>query len=108
MAKPNRRNVRQIGRERIDIFAHLKFNPNTMASKDPRVDTYIAKSADFAKPILTHIRETVHAACPEVEESMKWSMPAFSYHGPLMNMAAFKAHATVGFWKGALVVGRSA
>jgi len=79
-----------------------------MGTRDPRIDAYIAKSADFAKPILTHIRETVHAACPEVEESMKWSMPAFSYHGPLMNMAAFKAHATVGFWKGALVVGRSA
>jgi uncharacterized protein YdeI (YjbR/CyaY-like superfamily) len=35
-------------------------------------------------------------------------MPAFVYHGPLMNMAAFKAHATVGFWKGELVLGRSA
>ena len=79
-----------------------------MGKRDPRVDAYIAKAPEFAKPILTHIRETVHAACPEVEESMKWSMPAFSYHGPLMNMAAFKAHATVGFWKGALVVGRSA
>ncbi|HEX7978957.1 MAG TPA: YdeI/OmpD-associated family protein [Gemmatimonadaceae bacterium] len=76
--------------------------------RDPRVDAYIAKSADFAKPILTHIRETIHAACPDVEESIKWSMPAFMYHGPLMNMAAFKAHATVGFWKGELVLGRSA
>ena len=79
-----------------------------MPTLDPRIDAYIAKSADFAKPILTQIRETIHAACPEVEESIKWSMPAFMYHGPLMNMAAFKAHATVGFWKGELVVGRSA
>lgn len=79
-----------------------------MPSRDPRIDAYIEKSADFAKPILTQIRETIHAACPDVEESIKWSMPAFMYHGPLMNMAAFKAHATIGFWKGALVVGRSA
>lgn len=79
-----------------------------MPTLDPRVDAYIAKSADFAKPILTKIRETVHAACPEVEESLKWSMPFFSYHGPLMNMSAFKEHAAFGFWKGALVLGRSA
>ena len=79
-----------------------------MGTRDPRIDAYIATSADFAKPILTQVRETIHAACPEVEESIKWSMPAFTYHGPLMNMAAFKAHATVGFWKGALVVGRNA
>ena len=78
-----------------------------MGTRDPRVDAYIAKSAEFAKPILTQIRETVHAACPEVEESLKWSMPFFSYHGPLMNISAFKEHAAFGFWKGALVLGRS-
>jgi uncharacterized protein YdeI (YjbR/CyaY-like superfamily) len=79
-----------------------------MGTRDPRVDAYIAKSADFAKPILTQIRETVHAACPDVEESLKWSMPFFSHRGPLMNMSAFKEHAAFGFWKGALVLGRSA
>ena len=79
-----------------------------MPTRDPRVDAYIAKSADFAKPILTQIRETVHAACPDVEESLKWSMPFFSHRGPLMNMSAFKEHAAFGFWKGALVLGRSA
>ena len=79
-----------------------------MATRDPRIDAYIAKSADFAKPILTYIRETVHAACPDVMETTKWSMPFFDYHGPLANMSAFKEHAAFGFWKGALVVGRSA
>ena len=77
-----------------------------MGTRDPRVDAYIAKSADFAKPILTYIRETVHAACPDVVETTKWSMPFFDYHGPLANMSAFKEHAAFGFWKGALVVGR--
>jgi uncharacterized protein YdeI (YjbR/CyaY-like superfamily) len=67
--------------------------------RDPRIDTYIAGKPDFARPILEHLREAVHAACPEVEESIKWGMPAFMVDGrPLANMAAFKAHATFGFW----------
>jgi uncharacterized protein YdeI (YjbR/CyaY-like superfamily) len=78
----------------------------SMGTRDPRVDAYIAKSADFAKPILTQIRETVHSACPGVQETMKWSMPFFDYEGPLVNMAAFKEHVTIRFWKGALVLGR--
>ena len=69
-------------------------------SKDERVDAYIARQADFARPILEHLRATVHAACPECEEAMKWSMPAFLYKGKqLAGMAAFKAHATFGFWQ---------
>lgn len=67
--------------------------------RDPRVDDYIASSAAFAQPILLWLRERVHAACPDVEEAVKWSMPGFLYKGkPLANMAAFKAHATFGFW----------
>ncbi|MCW3847120.1 YdeI/OmpD-associated family protein [Sphingomonas sp. LB-2] len=66
---------------------------------DPRVDAYIEKQADFARPILATLRAQVHAACPEAEEAIKWSMPAFLYRGrPLANMAAFKAHATFGVW----------
>jgi uncharacterized protein YdeI (YjbR/CyaY-like superfamily) len=76
-----------------------------MGTRDPRVDAYIAKSADFAQPILTHLRDVVHATCPDVQETMKWSMPFFDYHGVMCNMAAFKAHATFGFWKGALIPG---
>jgi uncharacterized protein YdeI (YjbR/CyaY-like superfamily) len=76
----------------------------TMPGKDPRVNAYIAKSADFAKPILTHLRELVHKACPEVEETLKWSTPAFLYHGMLCSMAAFKHHCVFGFWKGSLIV----
>jgi uncharacterized protein YdeI (YjbR/CyaY-like superfamily) len=77
-----------------------------MGTRDPRVDAYIAKSGDFAKPILTHLREVVHSACPDVVETMKWSSPFFDYHGAMCNMAAFKEHVAFGFWKGTLVVGR--
>ena len=61
-------------------------------------DAYIAKSANFAKPILTRLREIVHAACPHAEEEMKWSHAHFGYKGLLCGMAAFKAHCTFGFW----------
>ena len=69
-------------------------------SRDPRVDAYIASKNDFAKPILTHLRDLIHGHAPAVEETIKWSMPFFTYRGkPLANMAAFKAHAAFGFWK---------
>lgn len=76
-----------------------------MGTRDPRVDAYIAKSADFAKPILTHLRDVVHAACPQVQETMKWSMPHFDYTGIMCGMAAFKEHAIFGFWKASLIPG---
>jgi uncharacterized protein YdeI (YjbR/CyaY-like superfamily) len=76
-----------------------------MGTKDPRLDAYIARSADFAKPILTQIRQVVHEACPEVEEAMKWSSPHFMYKGMLCGMASFKEHCAFGFWKGSLIVG---
>lgn len=75
-----------------------------MGTRDPRVDTYIDKAADFAKPILHHLREVVHAGCPDVEETMKWSAPFFDYKGSVLcNMAAFKSHCAFGFWKGSLL-----
>jgi uncharacterized protein YdeI (YjbR/CyaY-like superfamily) len=77
-----------------------------MGARDPRVDAYIKNAAPFAQPILTRIRETVHATCPEVEEAIKWSFPHFLYKGILCSMASFTQHAAFGFWKGALVTGR--
>ena len=77
-----------------------------MGTRDPRIDQYIAKQADFARPILTHLREVVHSACPDVEEATKWGAPFFMYHGPLCSMAGFKQHCGFGFWKGSLVVWR--
>jgi uncharacterized protein YdeI (YjbR/CyaY-like superfamily) len=75
-----------------------------MGTRNPKVDAYIAKSAEFARPILEHLREIVHATCPEVEEEIKWSSPHFMYRGMLCGMAAFKQHCAFGFWKAALVV----
>lgn len=67
---------------------------------DPRIDAYIERQAEFARPILAWCRERIHAACPGVEETIKWSMPSFYYQGkPLAHFAAFKAHASLGFWE---------
>lgn len=75
-----------------------------MGTRDPRVTAYIADAAPFARPILTHLRGVVHEACPAAEETLKWGMPTFMHHGILCGFAAFKAHATFGFWKGALIL----
>ena len=74
-----------------------------MGKRDPRIDDYIEEAATFAKPVLRHIRKVVHAGCPQAVETMKWSMPHFEHHGVLCGMAAFKAHCSLGFWKGTLL-----
>src|SRR5438132_196026 len=75
----------------------------SMPTTDPRVDAYIDKAADFAKPILIHMRALVHETCPQATETIKWGLPTFEYKGILAGMAAFKAHATFGFWKHSLL-----
>jgi uncharacterized protein YdeI (YjbR/CyaY-like superfamily) len=68
-------------------------------SFSPGVDAYIETAQPFAQPILEHLRQLVHKACPDVEEALKWSMPFFVYKGAILaNMAAFKAHCSFGFW----------
>jgi len=75
-----------------------------MATKDPKVDAYIAKSPAFAQPILEHLRKVVHAGCPAVVETIKWSRPHFDYKGVMCGMAAFKEHCAFGFWNAELIL----
>jgi len=70
-----------------------------MATKDPRVDSYIAESAEFARPILKHLRKLIHQGCPAAAETIKWGCPFFDYNGLLCGFAAFKAHASLFFWR---------
>lgn len=70
-------------------------------SREQRIDAYIAKAQPFARPILEKVRERVHAVIPDVEEAMKWSMPAYMLGGKLVLIsAAFKAHTALNFWRG--------
>lgn len=70
-----------------------------MPTLDPRIDAYIAQAPDFARPVLAHLRAQVHMACPEAEETIKWSRPHWTLDGRLLaGMSAFKAHCSFGFW----------
>jgi uncharacterized protein YdeI (YjbR/CyaY-like superfamily) len=72
---------------------------------DPRIDAYIDRQADFARPILSHLRAVLHEACPDCEETLKWSSPSFIYKGKILaGFAAFKAHAAFGYWSGSQVL----
>ena len=77
-----------------------------MPKGDPRVDAYIAKSAEFAKPVLNRIRKLVHAMCPDVTETLKWNAPFFEHKGILIATPAFKRHCALIFWKGKLFLGK--
>lgn len=68
-----------------------------------QVDQYIIKSAEFAIPILDHLRNLVHKADARIEEKIKWGMPSFDYKGIVCQMAAFKHHCVFGFWKASIM-----
>lgn len=74
-----------------------------MEQYDARVDAYIAKSAEFAKPILEYIRELAHEASPLIVETIKWGCPFFDHKGPVLSIAAFKQHCGINFWKASLL-----
>ena len=76
-----------------------------MGKRDPRVDAYIARSAEFARPILDHIRDVIHQAIPDVEEDIKWGAPFFNHEGVVCGIAAFKEHCAINLWKASLIVG---
>ncbi|MBX3659873.1 MAG: YdeI/OmpD-associated family protein [Ramlibacter sp.] len=71
-----------------------------VAQRSPKVDEYLANSAEFARPILEHLRKILHAHCPELVEEIKWGIPHFDYKGEMMCMfAAYKSHCSFTFWK---------
>ena len=70
-----------------------------MATRDPRIDAYIANAPAWAQPILRELRERVHATCPAVTETLKWRLPSFEQDGLLGGMAAFKNYCAFMFWK---------
>ena len=83
--------------------------PLAAGHRDPRVDDYIAAAGPFARAPMQLVREAMHAALPDVTESIKWSHPFYLLDGrPFANMAAFKAHCSLGFWKGGRPVAEAA
>ncbi len=77
-------------------------------ARDPRVDAYIDRAGEFARPILRHLRNIIHESCPDVREELKWGFPHFMYKGILCSMASFKSHCAFGFWKSKLIMDKTA
>lgn len=88
-----------------------RIRPNSLSMKSPnyfnktmekyniKVDEYIEKSPDFAKPILDYLRETIHEVCPDTEEVIKWKFPTFMYKGKILcSITSFKQYCSLGFW----------
>ena len=74
--------------------------------RDSQVTAYIRGRAPFARPILTHLRTVIHEAHPALEESIRWGMPTFMYHGKIVcGLGAFKMHCALWFRNGNAVVG---
>lgn len=70
-----------------------------MEKHNTKVDEYIEKSPDFAKPILNYLREMIHEVCPDVEEAIKWKFPTFMYRGKILcSITSFKQYCSLGFW----------
>ncbi|ALR31936.1 hypothetical protein ATE47_16060 [Chryseobacterium sp. IHB B 17019] len=70
-----------------------------MEKYSTKVDEYIEKSQDFAKPILNYLREVVHEFCPDCEEAIKWKFPTFMYKGKILcSVVSFKQYCSMGFW----------
>lgn len=70
-----------------------------MEKYSTKVDEYIEKSQDFAKPILNYLREVVHEFCPDCEEAIKWKFPTFMYKEKILcSVVSFKQYCSMGFW----------
>jgi uncharacterized protein YdeI (YjbR/CyaY-like superfamily) len=71
-----------------------------LKNPDLKVTQYIENAEDFAKPILTHLREQIHKNCPDVVESIKWGIPHFNYKNDYMCvLASAKNHCSLTFIK---------
>ena len=71
---------------------------------DPRVDAYIESLPDWQQDICREVRGLVHAADPEVEETIKRTrLPYFVLQGNVCALLAAKDHVNVFLYDGAIV-----
>jgi hypothetical protein len=72
--------------------------------KDPRVDAYIDRLPDWQQAICREVRELVHAADPDVVETIKRTdRPYFVLGGNICALLAAKDHVNVFLYDGAIV-----
>ena len=68
----------------------------TTKSKPTTVTEYINAAPKEARQKLREMRTAIRSAAPGAAESLKWSMPAYSYRRILVTFAGFKHH--IGFY----------
>src|SRR5215217_65527 len=72
--------------------------------RDPRVDQYIDALPDWQQAICHQVREIVHTADPEVQETIKRKVqPYFVLQGNVSALLATKDHVNVFLYDGAIV-----
>lgn len=70
---------------------------NTIKNMQARnINEYIAGFPQQIQIILEQIRSTIRQAAPEADETIKYAMPTFVFHGNLVHFAAFANH--IGFY----------
>lgn len=62
------------------------------------IDAYLSLQSEEVVVALQKLRETIHAAAPDAEETISYGMPAFKCHGMLVGFAAFKKHCSFFPW----------
>jgi len=73
-------------------------------ARDPRVDAYIDALPDWQQSICREVRDLVHAADPEVTETIKRTdRPYFVLQGNVCALLAAKDHVNVFLYDGAIV-----
>lgn len=73
-------------------------------NRDPRVDHYIDALPDWQQAVCSEVRALVHAADPEVQETIKRRVqPYFVLHGNVCALLATKDHVNVFLYDGAIV-----
>jgi hypothetical protein len=72
-------------------------------AKDPRVDQYIDALPEWQQAVCRKVRDLVHAADPEVEETIKRTVqPYFVLNGNICALLAAKDHVNVFLYDGGL------
>ena len=72
--------------------------------KDPRVDAYIDGLPEWQQAICHEVRDLVHDADPEVEETIKRTLqPYFVLQGNICALLGTKDHVNVFLYDGAIV-----
>jgi len=72
--------------------------------KDPRVDAFLAPLPDWQRQIFSRVRDLVHEADPDVQETIKRTVqPYFVLDGNVIAFLAPKDHASIFLYDGAIV-----